>query len=83
MIIEPIQSSFSSEVSVLIYHEPFYCCGWDLSGNNIDMMTIEGEPWAADQPWYANPLLRGGFGATTYEEMIEEIVNRGLSFPTI
>jgi len=82
MIIEPqVIYLDGQERRVLVHTELMWICGGVIGSNSIDRFTIEASPWIANQPIYAHQDLRWGFGATSYAEMLAEIVVRGYEFP--
>jgi len=80
MIIEPTQITQDGVTfNQLTYAGQFWAVGYDDS-LNIQLYTKETEPLEAGTK--VNGQLNG-FGATTYTELIAEISNRGLIWPTV
>ena len=78
MILEPTEKTVSGKSFREIFREePYYVLGYGPN-KNILLYTPENEPiTGAVASWMQ------GFGADTYEELINEAANRNLIFPDV
>lgn len=62
----------------LTYVDTFYACGYDDNTKTIMLITDEENPIQGGTKILSQ---LNGFGATSYQELIDEAVARGLVFP--
>ena len=91
MILEPIPSGRNNE-QYITADVPFWVCGWLNGDSELRSLTYEDE--AIDPPNRVSSfieidhpinegekILQHGFGATSWEEFVEEIEARGKTIP--
>ena len=78
MIIEPTQHIHNGKIwyEIINTGNPYWACGY-TSDNVIRLISPEDEPIISK----ALASWLNGFGASTYQELLDEIENRGLIWP--